>query len=78
MIMKKVYILYNFSNDEAIYASEDRGLLEEIMYDLFLEDAYYDYCHCYHFEYNVPICDIWDDMVEYYNDYMSIIECPMI
>lgn len=76
--MKKAYILYNFSNDEAMYASEDRGLLEEIMYDLFLEDAYYDYCHCYHFGYNVPICDIWDDILEYYNDYMTIIECPMI
>ena len=43
-MMKTEYILFNYDVDEPIFISEDKGLLEEIMYDMFFEDAYFDFC----------------------------------
>lgn len=42
-MMKTEYILFNYDIDEPIFASDDRGLLEEILYDIFFEDAYFDF-----------------------------------
>ena len=38
--MKSIYILHNYDTDENMYASEDKELLQEILYDMYLRDAY--------------------------------------
>ena len=82
--MKKVYVLYNWDAHEIIAASEDRNLIEEIMCDDFMYDAYYDfYATCENSNFNLielhemAEC-IWTDMLFWYNDNIEIIEEVLI
>jgi len=81
-----MYILWNYDTDEPIAASTDKSLLEEIMCDIFMED-YEDICNWDIYDKkDVPtdkkIYDIadgtWDETIDYYNTYISIISIPMI
>ncbi len=78
--------IYYFINDadyaEICYSSYDKSLLEEIMYDEFFYDVMVQFYErvdttdwkraC--FWYN----QIWEEMLWYYNDYISIQESEII
>lgn len=68
-----MYILWNYDLDEPIAVSEDKELLQEIMCDCFMEDAYMDY---YYALGNVSVKDSWDDTLDWYNMYIDITEAP--
>ena len=81
-----MYILWNYDTDEPIVASTDKSLLEEIMCDIFMED-YEDMCN---WDINDKVDassnkkisyvadNVWNETVNYYNAYISIISIPMI
>ena len=84
--MKTVYVLWNYDEDTPIFASEDKGLVEEILCDLYFKDAYYDFCWKVASPYVRPIDaeDLPDyaqmahqDILEWYEDYMAILEIPV-
>lgn len=79
--MEKVYILWNFDIDEPVFASTDKGLVEEIMCDAYFDDIYQEYLYrCLgrpSFYENLTINEIYDDITEWYNMYMSIVEVPV-
>ena len=37
--MKTVYVMWNYDGDEVMFASEDKELVQEMMYDFFIDDA---------------------------------------
>ena len=80
--MKTKYILFNYDIDEPIYVSDDKSLLEEIMCDIFMEDAYSIFCDAvYDDPYTMPAIlaqDVWDDNLDFYNMYITIMSCPEI
>lgn len=41
--MKTVYVMWNYDCDEALFASEDKGLVQEMMYDFMIEDVQFNY-----------------------------------
>lgn len=73
--MDKIYLLWNYDSEQCIYASPDRALIEELCYDMYMEDCFYDYCHR---DYHVAPEEIFEDMDEFYNNYISIMEVPLI
>lgn len=76
--MEKVYILWNFDIDEPIFASIDKGLVEEIMCDAYFDDVYQEYLYRYQSRYdNSTIEEIYNEITEWYDMYMSIIEVPV-
>ena len=84
--MKKVYILYDWDVNEVIAVSEDRDLLCELMCDYFFDDTIYQWY--WEQTYQAPTTDyqdacrkaknIWIDMIEWYNDYIGILEEEVI
>ena len=85
--MKTIYILWNYDEDVPIFASENRSLVEEVMYDCYYEDSYYDFCWKVASPYtrNVDVEDLPEyanmahkDTIDWYDNYMSIIEIPVV
>ena len=82
--MNKVYVLYNWDSNEIIAISQDRGLIEEIMCDCFIDDLEYQwYWDQYYDSYktNDPrkMAElIWTDMLEWYDGYIGIYEEVLI
>ena len=82
--MEKIYHLINDEEfPDVIYSSPDRGLLEEIMCDMFMEDCYYQFCWDEDFPYGNRNAaqvarDAWDDNFEYYENYVGISESKLI
>ena len=82
--MKNIYILYNQDICETLCASEDRELLQEVMCDMFMEDVLFQWY--WDLQWSVyEIKDlperanmIWDDMIEWYWDYIIIEEVEVI
>ena len=76
------YILFNYDIDTPIYISDDKQLLEEIMCDIFMEDAYNIFCEeVYDNPHIIPgvlAQDVWDDNLDFYNMYIGIMECLKI
>ena len=84
--MKKVYILYNSDIGDVIAVSENKNLLEELMCDYFIDDVNYEW----YWRINRSlhplnenkihdiVIDVWDEMMEWYNDYMLIFESEVI
>lgn len=71
--MKTVYVMWNYDNDEALFASEDKELVQEMMYDFMIEDAHFKHNFC-----SYPIKDIIEDTWEYYCEFITIIEIPVV
>ena len=82
--MKRIYVLYNHDINEAIYASEDYGLLCEILCDTFMDDVKYQwYWDLNWSQYEIEDLPerakmVWRDMLEWYNDYVYIEEVEVI
>ena len=84
--MKKVYILYNSDIGDVIAVSENKTLLEELMCDYFIDDVNYEW----YWRTNRSLrplseneiadiaVDVWDGMMEWYNDYMIIFKSEVI
>ena len=76
--MKKVYILFNVDVEEVIAVSEDRGLIEEIAMDCFIDDVDYQWHwelqHANYTEEELPqrAQELWEDMMTWYTDYIVI------
>lgn len=80
-MMKTEYILFNYDVDEPLFISEDKGLLEEIMYDMFFEDAYFDFCWSVRdtsWDVSAAADDCWMNCLSFYEDYIDIVEAPKI
>ena len=80
--MKKIYILYNTDFNEVITTSTDRGLLEELMYDYFLEDLQWEF---YVNSADQPIenmprivRDTWWSVFDWYMNFIEIFESEVI
>ena len=80
----KIYHLINDADyTEICYSSYDKGLLQEIMYDEFLNDVI---CETYYRsriydsleDVKIIFKETWEDMLDYYNNYMSIQESEII
>ena len=82
--MKKVYILYNWDSNEVIAVSEDRDLINEIMCDAFMDDVEYQwYWDLSWSAYEIEELSerarmIWDDMLEWYDEYIGVYEEDVI
>lgn len=82
--MKRIYVLYNMDTNEVIYASEDYDLLCEVMCDIFIDDVEYQW----YWDSQWSIFEtedlgerakmVWEDMLEWYNDYVIIKEVEVI
>ena len=84
--MKKIYILFNYDVNEVILATEDKELAQECMYDCFIADVEYQW---YWEQQKSNIGDtytekcetakgIWYDMMNWYDNYIDIIESEVI
>lgn len=70
-----MYILWNYEMDEPIAVSKDKGLLQEIMCDCFMNDAYMEYCYdCLLADSTIK--DAWDSTLDWYHSYMNIVDAP--
>ena len=82
--MKKVYILFNYDVSEIVLVSEDRDFVRECLCDCFMADVdyqwYWEQMHttCNPKSINETARDIWNDMLQWYEDYMGIIEEEVI
>lgn len=74
--MEKIYVLWNFDCNEPIMTSHDRGLLEEVMWDMFADDVQM----LYHFDSNpnYTLDWAWEDNLDYYQDYIEILELNVV
>ena len=76
--MKRVYILFNVDVEEVIAVSEDRGLIEEIAMDCFIDDVNYQwYWESQYADYTKETLskhakELWEDMMTWYTDYIVI------
>lgn len=77
--MKTIYTIWNYDVDDAVVSSEDKDLLQEVMCDMYLDDCYESYLWDYLcWDNEMDIQDIFDNMLDYYNEYMVIIESQVI
>lgn len=85
--MKTIYVLWNYDEDTPVFASEDRSLVEEVMYDCYYDDSYYDFCWKVANPYvlNIDERDLLEyaimaheDTTDWYNSYMCILEIPVM
>lgn len=77
--MKTIYTIWNYDVNDAVISSEDKDLLQEMMCDMYMDDCYESYLWdylCWNNE--MDIQDIFDRMLDYYNEYMVIIESQVI
>lgn len=75
-----MYCLVNFDANELIASSGDRGILEELMLDMFFEDVYDEFCWNVGWPDSMApeilANDAWYTMLDWYSDYISIEEVP--
>lgn len=77
--MKTIYTIWNYDVDDAVISSEDKDLLQEMMCDMYMDDCYESYLWSYlRWGDEIDIQDIFDRMLDYYNEYMIIIESPVV
>lgn len=78
---KRIYLLYNINSangDEIICASEDKDFVREVMGDCFIEDVMREWnwhtnTFTYTYEELVQLAKtVWEDMLEWYDEYMVI------
>ena len=79
--MKKVFIVYNWDTNEVACVTESRELAEEYMMDFFDADVEYQWYweqqwNSSEIYDNMPALaqQIWDDMIDWYDEYMGIYE----
>lgn len=78
--MRKIYILFNYDINEVILATEDKEFAQECMCDCFMADVEYLWLwEQYHpfekiDEAKEYAKNLWDDMIEWYNNNIDIIE----
>ena len=82
---KSIYTLVNIEElyPEAQYSSYDKSLLEEIMCDEFMLDVMYEFNSRMNGAFTTgDPCEIaegsWNDVLDYYNDYVSIVMSDVI
>lgn len=82
-----MYILWNYEQNSPIIASEDKGLLEELMCDTYFDDAYYDFCWKALSPLMNPISveelpeyarTTYQDVSAWYNAYMDIVRVEVV
>ncbi len=79
--MKTVYVMWNYDGDEAMFASEDKGLVQEMMYDFLIDDALCAFGWEYHekdYKFPAPISQLIEDTLDWYRDYVVILEIPVV
>lgn len=82
--MKKVYILFNYDVNEVILVTEDKEFAQECMCDCFMADVEYQwyweqqYRSLENENIEQTAHDIWNDMLNWYEDYIGIIEEDLI
>ena len=82
--MEKIYhLIVDEEFPDVIWSSTDKGLLEEIMCDMFMYDCYYQFCWDEDFPYGNRNAaqvarDAWDDNIDYYTSYVNIAESRLI
>ena len=79
--MKTVYVMWNYDTDEAMFASEDKELVQEMMYDFLINDALYAFGWEYHerdYQFPAPISQLIEDTLDWYRDYVVILEIPVV
>ena len=75
---KKVYLLINEEINEIMCASEDKDFIREVMCDFFMDDVEYQW----YWDLSWSVYEIeelgerakmiWDDMLEWYDDFIHI------
>lgn len=90
MKLTTVYVLWNYDTDEPLFSSTDKSAVEEMMCDLFMEDAYDQFCWelfrpyilrtpNYTKENIINLAnDAMEDTMNWYDSYMGIIELTPI
>ena len=77
--MKTIYTIWNYNVNDAVISSEDEDLLQEMMCDMYMDDCYESYLWDYlRWDNYIDIQDIFENMLDYYNEYMVIVESPVI
>lgn len=77
--MKTIYTIWNYDADDAVISSEDKDLLQELMCDMYMDDCYESYLWDYlRWDNYMDIQDIFENMLDYYNEYMVIVESQVI
>ncbi len=79
--MKTVYVMWNYDGDEVMFASEDKELVQEMMYDFFIDDALEAFGWEYHerdYKSPAPVSQFIEDTLDWYRDYVTILEIPVI
>lgn len=76
---KRVYLLVNKDSDEIICASEDKNFVNEVMCDCFMDDLMYEWYwylttikYDKNFELPSIAQNIWENIMEWYDDFMRI------
>lgn len=76
---KRVYLLVNKDSDEIICASEDKNFVNEVMCDCFMDDLMYEwywYLTTIKYDKNFELPNIaqniWENIMEWYDDFMHI------
>lgn len=80
--MKKVFIVFNSDINEVMCVTEDKQLAEEYLMDCFINDVEYQWYwdQQYKLIKDLPILaqDIWNDLLDWYNNYVFIYEGDVI
>ena len=77
--MKTIYTIWNYDANDAVISSEDKGLLQELMCDMYIDDCYESYLWDYlRWDNYLDIQDIFENMLDFYRDYIGIVESQMI
>lgn len=79
--MKTVYVMWNYDMDEAMFASEDKELVQEMMYDFLIDDALEAFGWEYHernYNFLSPVSQFIEEALDWYRDYVEIIEIPVV
>ena len=76
---RRVYLLVNKDSDEIICASEDKNFVNEVMCDCFMDDLMYEWYwylttikYDKNFELPSIAQNIWENIMEWYDDFMRI------
>lgn len=82
-----MYIWWNYEQSSPVIASEDKGLLEELMCDAYFDDAYYDFCTRVFSPLLNPISIedlpeeahmVHQEVTHWYNAYMDIVRVEVV
>ena len=81
--MKIFHLVDDEGATRVLYSSPDKSLIEELMYDEFLDEVMYE--HYYSFDENLKkegnievINEAWNRLMTYYADYVYIAESELI